>query len=62
MGAKKNDPESFCRFVFFLVTYGDEIISVGGHKKNTDLRSCSRLSKHCTKPVFEDELCPRRAK
>ena len=32
----------------------------GGHKKNTDLRrNCSRLSKHCTKPAFEDEMCSK---
>ena len=31
-------------------------------QKNTDLRSCSCLSKHCTKSVNEDELGPRRAK
>ena len=36
--------------------------SVGGHKSNTDLHSCSRLSKHCTKPAFEDEMCPKRTK
>ena len=36
-----------CRSVFFVI-------------KNTDLRNCARLSKHCTRPVFEDEMCPRR--
>ena len=63
MGAKKNGngPENFSRSVFFVVaTYS--FISVGGHEKNTDLRKCSRLSKHCTKPAFEDEMCPRRTK
>ena len=24
--------------------------------QNTDLRNCSRLSKHCTKPALEDEM------
>ena len=39
------------RSVFFCVaTYGN------GHKENTDLRNCSRFSKHCTKPSFEDEI------
>ena len=33
------------------------LISVGGHKKNTDLWNCSSLSKHCTKPASEDEMC-----
>ena len=28
-------------------------------QKNTDLRNCSRLSKHCTKPASEDEMRPR---
>ena len=63
MRAKKigNGPEKFSRSVFFSVaTYS--FISVGGHKKNTDLRNCSRLLKHRTKPAFEDEMCPRRTK
>ena len=50
-----------CRSVFFLwppTTYGNEAVSVGGHKKNKDLRNCSRLSKHCTKPAFENEMLP----
>ena len=39
----------FFRSVFFFVaTYGNEVIFVGGNNKNTDLRNCSRLSKHCT--------------
>ena len=46
-------------FFFFFATYGNEVISVGGHKENTDLRNCSRLSKHCTKPAFENEMCPK---
>ena len=33
-------------------TYGNEVISVGGHRKNTDLRNCSLLSKQCTKSAF----------
>ena len=55
MGAKNpgNVPIFSCRSVFFFVaTYGNEVISVGG---------CSRLSKHCTKPASEDEMCPRWA-
>ena len=32
---------------------------MGGHRKNIDLRNCSRLSKHCTKPAFEDEMCTK---
>ena len=43
MGPKKNGnvPKTNCRSVFFFVaTYGNEVISVGGHKKNTDLRNC----------------------
>ena len=47
---------------FISTTYGNEVISVGRHKKNTNLRNCSRLSKHCTKPTFEKEMCPRRIK
>ena len=40
---------------FFAATYRNEVISVGGHKKNTDLRrNCSRLPKHCTKLGSED--------
>ena len=39
-----------------MATYGNEVISVGGHKKNTDLRNCSRLSRHYTKPAFEEEI------
>ena len=35
---------------FFVATYG-----------NTDLRNCSHISKHCTKPASEDEMCPRSA-
>ena len=30
-------------------------------QKHTDLRNCSRLSKHCTKPASEDQMCPRWA-
>ena len=30
-------------------------------QKNTDLRTCSHLSKHCTKPASEDQMCPRWA-
>ena len=51
----------FCRSVFFVATYGNEVISVGGHKKNTDLRNCSRLPKRFRKPVSEDDMCPRWA-
>ena len=62
MGAKKKRKcsrkkmEVFCAFFCGHTTYGNEAISVGGHKKNTDLRTCSRLSKHCTKPAFEGEM------
>ena len=38
-----------------MAIYGNEVISVGGHRKNTDLRNCSRISKQCTKPAFEDK-------
>ena len=66
MGAKKNGngPEHFCRSVFFLwpQVYGNEVISAGGHRKNTNLRNCSRLSKHYTKAAFQDEMCPRTTK
>ena len=57
-GGKKsgNVPEKKCRSVFFFVTtYGNGAISVGARKKK-QLRNCSRLSKHCTKPAFEDEM------
>ena len=61
MGAKNTEKRrkqlKVC--VFFVPTYGNDIISVGGHRKNTDQRNCSRLSKHCTKPAFEDEMCPK---
>ena len=62
MGAKKTEMFQFffvgvC--VFFVTTYRNKLISLGGHKKNTDLRDCSRLSKRYTKPASEDEMCPR---
>ena len=63
-GAKKQRKcYNFCLWicVFFVATYGNEVISVGGHKINTDLWDCSRLSKHCTKPDSEDDMCPRWA-
>ena len=47
---------------FFVATYGNEVISVGGHEKNTDVRNCQRLSKHCTKPTLEDEMCLKEDK
>ena len=64
MGAKKKETLIFFLYVcvFFVATYRNDVISVGSHKKNTDLRNCSRLSKHCTKPASEDEMCPRWAK
>ena len=46
---------------FFVATYENEVIFVGDHKKNADLWNCSGLSKHCTKPVSDDEMCPRWA-
>ena len=61
-GAKKMEMSQFV-FVglcFFVAIEKNEAISVGGHKKNADLRNCSRLSKHCTKPASEDEMCPNR--
>ena len=64
MGTKKKEVvDNFLLvFILFLATFGNEVISVGGHRKNTDLRNCSRLSKHCTKPAFEDKMCPRKTK
>ena len=65
MGLKKDKNEkkssNFFLYVcgFFVATYGNEVIFVGGLNKNTDLRNYSRLSKHYTKP---DEMCPRWAK
>ena len=58
MGAEKTEmvQKFFVGLCFFVATSGN----VGGHKKSTDLRNCSRFSKHCTKPAFEDEMCPRR--
>ena len=65
MGAKKTEMFKLFfvgRCVFFVATYGNEVISVGGHKKNTDLRNCSRLSRQCTRrPASEDDVCPRWA-
>ena len=58
MGAKTPEigPEIFCMSVFIFVTiYGNEVIFVGGLKRHTELRKCSRLSKHSTKPAFEGE-------
>ena len=64
MGAKKTGmaPKKNLGLCFFVVTYGNKVISVGGHRISTDLRNpnCSRLSKHGTKPAFEDEMCPPR--
>ena len=34
---------------------GNEVISVGGHRKNTDLRNYSRISNQCTRPAFDDK-------
>ena len=64
MGAKKTETvqKIFVGVFFFVATYGNEVISVSDHRKNTDLRNCSRLSKHYTKPSSEDEMCPRRTK
>ena len=56
---KQKWTEKNCSSVFFL---WPPVISVGGQRKNTDSRNCSRHSKHCTKPAFEDEMCPRRSK
>ena len=58
MGAKKMEIlENFsvgrCFFVAFPLV---------ATKKDTDLRNSSRLSKHRTKPAFEDEMYPRRIK
>ena len=40
-----------------MATYGNEVISVGVvPEKNTDLRNCSRLSKHCTAIIRTAEL------
>ena len=40
-----------------MATYGNEVISVGVvPEKNTDLRNCSRLSKHCTAIMRTAEL------
>ena len=44
MGAKKTEIfHFFCRssVLFFVATYRNDLISVGDHKKNTDLRNCS---------------------
>ena len=62
MGAKKTEMFRFC-FGGFVFLIKNEVISVGGRwpPKNTDLRNCSRLSKHCTKPASEDQMCPRWA-
>ena len=47
MGAKKRKCSIFfVGLCFFVVTCRNEVISVGGHKKHTDLRNCSRLSKY----------------
>ena len=48
-----------------MATYRNEAISAGGHRghfcrwpqKNTDLRNCSHLSKHCTKPASLRTRC-----
>ena len=60
MGAKKR----FHMFHFssrslFLLWPPTEMI--GDHKKHTDLRNCSRLSKYCTKLASENEICSRWA-
>ena len=65
MGAKKKEIYIYIFLyvcVFSVATYGSDVISVGGHKKNTNLRNCSRISKQCTKPASEDEMCPRWVK
>ena len=36
--------------VVVVAAYGNEVMSVGGHRKNTDLRNCSSLLKQYTKP------------
>ena len=46
--------------VFFVATYGSEVISVDSDIKKTDLRNCLRLSKHCTKPTFENRIRPKK--
>ena len=59
MGAKKTErvQKNFVRLCFFLSPPTER-----GQKTPTHLRKCSRLSKHCTEPAFEDEVCPKRTK
>ena len=57
-----NGQENLYVLVVFAATYGNEVISVGDHEKNTDVRNCPRLSKHCTKPTLEDEMCLKEDK
>ena len=62
MGAKKTEIShfSFEVCVFFVATFGNDVISVGVHKKNTDLRTVYVF--RSTVPASEDEMCPRWSK
>ena len=67
---KRKVPETFRRSVFFLwpaTEMRSFLLFVGGqwpqkkHRRPTE-RDCSRLPEPCTKPAFEDKMCPRRTK